>query len=64
VAGIRKWSCGRFMEWNDLVAACSVRDDTEEPTDMVGKLGDAADLSVALDLDADQDKVARGKTGS
>jgi hypothetical protein len=64
VAGIRKWRCGRFMEWVDLVAACSVRDDMEGPTDMVGKLGDAADLSVALDLDADQDKVTRGKTGS
>ncbi len=64
MAGIRKWSCGRFMEWNGLVAACSVRDDTEGPTDMVGKLGDAADLSVAIDLNADQDKVPRGESGS
>jgi hypothetical protein len=41
------------MEWNNLVTACSARDDTEGSTDMVGKLGDTVDLSVAIDLDAD-----------
>jgi hypothetical protein len=56
--------CGRFIEWNNLVTACTARDDTEGSTDMAGKLGDGVDLSIAIDLDADQNKVARGESGS
>ncbi len=52
------------MQWDHLVAACGMRDDTERSSNMVGQLGDAADLSVAIDLNADQDKVPRGESGS
>ncbi len=52
------------MQWDHLVAACGMRDDTERSSDMVRQLGDAVDLSVAIDLNADQDKVPRGESGS
>jgi hypothetical protein len=64
VAWVRKRSCGRLIQWDHLVAACSMRDDTERSLDMIRQLGDAVDLGVAIDLNADQDKVTRGEIRS
>jgi hypothetical protein len=46
-----------------LVASSKVGDDTEWATDLVGELGDKVELGIALDLDMNKDKIAKGKGG-
>jgi hypothetical protein len=39
VARVGERVCSRLMNWDQLVTACSVRDDTEGSADLVGKFG-------------------------
>ncbi len=51
------------VEWNDLAATSRVGDDAEGATDLVRELGDTVEFGVALDLNANKDKVVEGKDG-
>jgi hypothetical protein len=50
--------------WDNSVAASRMGDDAERPANLIGELGDAAEFGIALDLNTDQDKIARGEAGS
>jgi hypothetical protein len=52
------------MQGNNLVATGRVGDDTKWATDLVGELSDSVEVSVALDLNTNEDEIARGKAGS
>ena len=52
------------MQGDDFVAAGRLGDDTEGATDLIRELGDAIELSTALDLDADEYEIASSKARS
>lgn len=49
------------MEGHNFVAAGRMGDDTIWATNLVGKLGNAVLICIALDLDANQYKITSGK---
>jgi hypothetical protein len=50
------------VQRGDLIAAGGVGHDTERAADLVGQLGNSIEFCVALDLNADENKIPNNKT--
>jgi hypothetical protein len=64
MAGVREWCQVRTVHRNKLIAAGGMGYDVIGPVNLIGQLGNAVKLRIALDLDAHQDKISDGKLQS